>query len=105
MREHRLLLTFAALVATVLLVGALRDGWPYGYFTLLRWVVCAAGVVVAWIAYSWGRSWAVAVFALVAILFNPLAPVYLSRETWQPIDIAVAALFLVAIPLVKPQRE
>ena len=43
-----------------------------------------------------------AVFALVAILFNPLAPVYLSRETWQPIDIAVAVLFLAAIPLVKP---
>ena len=47
MREHRQLLTFAALVAAVLLVGALRDGWPYGYFTLLRWVVCAAGVAVA----------------------------------------------------------
>ena len=88
--------TIPAAVASVLLLGALGQ-WPYGYFTLLRWVTCIAAVIVAYNAYDWGHTWAVWVFGFVAILFNPLVPVYLSRDIWRPIDVATALLFTIAI--------
>ena len=33
-------------------------------------------------------------FVAVALLFNPLFPVHLSRELWAGIDVATAAMFI-----------
>ena len=77
-------------------LGALGP-WPYGYYTLLRWVVCISALMVVYRASHVDRPWAVWTFGLVALLFNPLVPIYLSREIWAPIDVAVAILFVVAI--------
>ena len=33
-------------------------------------------------------------FVGIALLFNPLAPVYLDRGTWRPLDIACGLAFL-----------
>jgi len=86
-----------------MLLGAL-GAWPYGYFTLLRWVVCAAAVFVAIQAYGWKRATWVWAFGLVAALFNPLAPVHLSREVWRPVDLATAALFVAAAVVLSGPR-
>jgi len=88
------------LAAALMLLGALAD-WPYGYYTLLRFVVCGAAVYVAYTAYNWQRMWAVWLFGFIALLFNPLIPIYLSRELWQPIDLVCAMLFLIVAFLVR----
>jgi hypothetical protein len=81
------------LVPAALLLLALLS-FPYGYYTFLRLAVTlSAGLLAYW---SWSRQqplWAIA-FAAVALLFNPLFPVYLDRSTWGPIDVAVAALYI-----------
>lgn len=90
------------LIATVMLLGALAD-WPYGYYQLLRLVVCGVSVYVAFTAYSWQKIWAMWLFGFIALLFNPLIPIHLSRELWQSIDVICAVLFVViAIVLKKP---
>lgn len=81
-----------ALVAALFLLGALGR-WPYGYYVLLRWVVCAAAAYIAFQAHNSNRSGFVWAFGVVAVLFNPLSPIYLNREIWQVIDLLVAALF------------
>ena len=79
----------------ILLVVALLP-WPYGYYQLLRLAVC---VVSAWIAYEqWKHDdafsgWVVA-FGGVALLYNPVMPIHLSREIWSVLNLATAALFL-----------
>ncbi|HEX4592571.1 MAG TPA: DUF6804 family protein, partial [Gemmataceae bacterium] len=82
-------LILPAAVAVAMLIGAAgpRPNW---YFSLLRWVVCAAAVGFAAYGSSSSRVWAGWVFGILAILFNPLVPVRLSRSTWQFIDIASA---------------
>jgi len=93
-----------ALIAAAMLLGALGH-WPYGYYQLLRFVTCGVAVYVAYMAYSWQKIWAVWLFGFVALLFNPLIPIHLSRELWQPIDIVCAALFIViAFVLKKPDE-
>ena len=90
-----------ALIAALLLLAALAD-WPYGYYQLLRLVVCGTGAYVAWVLYHSKYPWATWLFVFIAILFNPLAPIHLSRATWQPVDLACAMLFLLAAIVAKP---
>ena len=47
-----------SLIASAMLLGALA-ALPYGYYQLLRLVVCVAGGCVAFLAYNWEKMWAV----------------------------------------------
>lgn len=40
--------------------------------------------------------WAIVMFGVIALLFNPIVPVHLSRSIWSPIDIAAAVAFIAA---------
>jgi len=64
-------------------------------------MVSAAAVFVAYKSYGWRALWGAWLFGFIAVLFNPLIPVHLWREIWQPIDLAVAAAFLVAAVLLR----
>ena len=75
---------------------------PYGYYIFLRWVVSATALFSVWAAYECKRKSWVFVMGGVAILFNPIIPVYLTKETWIVIDFIVAVVFLVSIFGIKP---
>lgn len=82
------------LVVGIFLLGALGS-WPYIYYQLLRWVVCGVGAYTAYTAYESNRTVWAWVFAIIAIVFNPIAPFFMERETWQILDVAAAILFLI----------
>ena len=67
---------------------------PYGYYTLLRICVSICGGLTAYIDYNAGRKdiWVWLCIA-VAIIFNPIVPVHLSREIWSVLNVLVAGLF------------
>lgn len=85
-----------SLASAVLLLAALGDH-PYGYYTFLRWVVFLSACLVAWVAWESDVKTATFLFATVAVLFNPVAPVFLARSTWLPIDLICAGLFALAV--------
>ncbi|MCP3392054.1 hypothetical protein NLM27_25005 [Bradyrhizobium sp. CCGB12] len=65
---------------------------PYGYYTLLRIVICGFCAVVAAFGFAERSNiWATA-FALLAVLFNPFIPVYLKRQDWLWLDVGAAAI-------------
>jgi len=67
--------------------------WPYAYYVLLRWVIFISASIVAYSFYkSKFPAW-VLTFGGIAFLFNPIYPVYLTREIWAPIDLISAVLF------------
>jgi len=82
----------------LMLFGAIAE-WPYGYYTFLKWITCITSILVAFQAFEKNIDWAKVVFIVIAILFNPLAPIYLSRSTWIPIDIITAIFFIFAIKI------
>ena len=84
-------------VVSTFLFLALLDGWPYEFFILLRVVVFSGAAYVAWIAYQAEREPWAWVLGIVAVLFNPILPLHLTRELWIPIDIAVGAMMLVSV--------
>jgi hypothetical protein len=74
---------------------------PYGYYKLLRWVVCGTGGFTAWEAANSGKDgWAIT-FGIVALVFNPVLPVGLDRATWAWVDLAVAILFVTSITAIR----
>lgn len=92
--------TVARVIAAVMLVLAL-DRNPYSYYILLRWVVCGVSMYGVYMALKLDKlSWFWC-FGSIGLLFNPLIPFYLSRSVWTFVDVAVAILFLVSIPMLR----
>jgi hypothetical protein len=89
-----------AAIAALALFAALGQ-WPYGYYTLLRLVVCGAAAYTAYVMYQWRRPGLAWLFGFVAVLFNPVITVHLSRALWQPIDVACAICFVLVGLLVR----
>lgn len=87
-------LYFAVPAAMALL--ALLD-MPYGYYQLLRLVVAAASVFIAVAAWQRGSHLAVIAFGLLALIYNPIAPLHLKREMWEFVNVGTAVFFLVAL--------
>jgi hypothetical protein len=83
-------------VAGVLLLAGIPTGWPYSFYILLRWVVTISAAIVAYNSYKQEKSFWIWVFGGVAILFNPIAPIYLNKGIWVLIDLVCAVLFFVS---------
>lgn len=61
---------------------------PYGWYMLMRWVVCAASIAAA--LHWYGHSDKSAVAAMViALLFNPIRPIALGRPLWMLVDVLI----------------
>ena len=81
--------------AAMLFVAALPVP-VYGYYVLLRIVVTAVFGYAAYIAFSRDENLLPWLYGLVAVVFNPVIPVYLPKEVWVPIDIAAGLFLLVS---------
>lgn len=95
----------ALLIAAVFLLIALFDGWPYGFFTLLRFVVFATSAYVAWMSYEAKKEKWVWIFGFLAVLFNPFIVIYLNRETWSVIDFIVGIFMIISVLVLKLERK
>lgn len=70
---------------------------PYAYYSLLRWIVFGAS---AYISYGYfekvRKAWAW-VFVLIALIFNPLFPFYMAKESWVIFDMLCGVIFLASV--------
>ncbi|WP_375781496.1 DUF6804 family protein [Burkholderia ubonensis] len=85
------------LCAAGLLIVALTR-WPYGFYIFLRIAICLSALLLTWRSLQSKRKLWTAVMIGVAILFNPLIPIYLKRHSWAVIDLLIAAIFLMCPP-------
>ncbi len=94
----------AIIIAAVFLYLAILGIWPYGFFTFLRFVVCATMAYVAWMAYKSKQEKWVWIFGSIAVIFNPLIPIYLSGGFWSVIDFIVATFLLISKSIFKLEK-
>ena len=81
-------LGFVILAVAIALVPSL----PYGYYSVMRWLVCGS---CAWLALSsyrngleeWAWCWGV-----LAGIYNPIFPVHANRELWSWVNVATIAI-------------
>ena len=82
------------IISGVLLLWALSLH-PYSYFQFLRWFIFISATYTAY-KYSNGKNktW-VWVFGIIAVVFNPIIPFYMAKDTWQLIDVVAGVLFFI----------
>lgn len=99
--DKRRLARLPAIIA-ILLVAAVFGRWPYGFYTLLRLVVCGTSVYLAFLSGAAKSKFWPWLMGGLAILFNPLVPIHLHRSSWQVLDVLAATVLAVFVALRKP---
>jgi len=75
-------------------VAVFSHNLPYDYYTLLRIVVAGISIYAALFLFK-RDGFDFWILLGIALLYNPLIPVHLSRELWIPIDVIVGGYLCV----------
>ena len=90
----------AKVSAVMLVLGVLT--WSWGYYDLLRLIVCGTAAYIAWCAKQEKGERLFWVMLIIAIVYNPVAPVHFERTVWILFNLAAAAAFWLAA--INPKR-
>jgi len=74
-------------VVAALLLWALVPLNPYGYYSVMRWIVCATFIYLAARSYEQQSQTWVWVWGVTAGIYNPIFPVHATREFWSLVNI------------------
>jgi hypothetical protein len=94
--------TFKVLSCAMLMIAPFD--LPYAFYQLLRWLTCLTCIDQAYKYSSSKLQYLTPTFSLIAILYNPLAPITLEKEVWIFINIAIF-IFLIHMDLIKRYIE
>ena len=100
--KNRLTAKLPAVVPAVVLLAAVFGHWPYGFYTLMRLIVCGCAIYLAVEAKRMGSAAWPWVLGGVAVLFNPIVPMRMHRSDWQIVDSFAAITLIVFATLYEP---
>ena len=70
---------------------------PYGYYTLLRWIVFGLSIYYSYRYWELPeKGWAMA-FLTIALIFNPIFLISFGKLIWSVVDLLVAIYYLISI--------
>lgn len=81
-------------IPVIVLLIALAPGHPYSYFIFLRWVVCACALLFVGMFHGHHLHPWMYGFGFVALLYNPIIRVHLTRDIWATLNVLTIAAFL-----------
>jgi len=81
------------MISGIILLIGIPSWLPYGYYIILRIAIFISSILIAYRFYKKSLTFWAFVFGAVGLLFNPLMPVYMSKESWIPIDFITAIIF------------
>ncbi len=74
---------------------------PYSYYQFLRWIVCASSLWFLLYAIKHRALGIALVLGLLAVTYNPLAPIRFGRGTWAVVNaVSALAIALIAVSVV-----
>jgi len=82
-----------AVIASIVLLVLAIFPWPYGYYTLLRLIVCLTAALLAWVSHKRQMVQWVWIMVFSAVVFNPVIVVHFGKELWAVIDLITAIVF------------
>lgn len=71
-------------------IVALSPALTYGYYTVMRWVVCGLCIWLSLSARSARQEPWIWVWAILAGIYNPIFPVHADRNVWFFVNILTA---------------
>ncbi len=82
------------LVVTAVFCFVAIGNLPYGFYQILRWIVCGTAIGSAFsLRYHPGWMWGM---FFIAMVFNPIFPIHLDKPLWRIFDGGSGIAFLSA---------
>lgn len=94
-------LHFIAAAMLLLAVGKM----PYDYYNIMRLVVCVIGGICTYYALTSQFQWVGWVFILIVVLFNPIMPMHLEKDSWRIANIVAAGWFTISVFLIRSRAS
>ena len=88
-----------------MLLWALNPENPYGYYILLRVVLCAICAFLAFRALDIGSDRWVWILGVTAVIYNPIIRIHLTREIWSVVNIATIVVLSITFGALRKQSE
>mgnify|MGYP000938867514 FL=1 len=89
-KEYR---TLFSKIATITLLIAVIPVWPYFFYQALKLVIFGAAAFSVYLYHKEKNKKWMLVMIGIAIVFNPINPLYFGHFIWSIVDIVVAVLF------------
>lgn len=87
-----------------MIVLAIPQIWAYGYYELLRIVVSVTGLLNIYQIIRYKIKGGPIIMIIITVLFNPIIPVNLSKDTWIFLDfISAICMFVISSEFDKNQ--
>jgi len=67
---------------------------PYGYYIILRILIFSISIMMIISSKYVESKWFFYLPVFIAIIYNPIIPIYLSKANWVRIDVIVAIIFI-----------
>ena len=85
------------ILVVVLLLWALIPTNPYGYYSVMRWIVCSSFIYLAVRSHKQHLQTWVWVWGVAAGIYNPIFPVHATREFWSLVNVVTIGLVTFAV--------
>lgn len=80
-------------IAAIALLIAVVPIWPYFFYQFLKLVVFGAAAHSVYLYHKEKNTQCMVIMIVIAIIFNPINPLYFGHFLWSIADIVVAILF------------
>ena len=91
-------------VAAAMLLLALTPDMPYGYYVLLRWIMCGILAFLAFVALERKKSEWVWILGIAAAIYNPFVTIHLGKEIWSIANVITIVVVLVSVSKLKERK-
>jgi hypothetical protein len=88
MKQNKYIFLFLALIILLAIFKM-----PYFYYQLLRWIVCSVLIKLSYDFYLENKRQNLP-FIAIAVVFNPIAPIYFGVWIWKLIDLITGLFFI-----------
>ncbi|GJQ58448.1 MAG: hypothetical protein D8M57_14535 [Candidatus Scalindua sp. AMX11] len=92
-------------IASIMLLAALNPENPYGYYVLLRWVVCGIFAFLAFQALEQEKKEWVWVLGITAAVYNPFFRMHLGRDIWSVVNVVTIGIAIASIFKLKGKKN
>lgn len=92
-------------IGIAMLLWALNPENPYGYYVLLRIVICAIFAFLAFKAFEKDNNAWVWMCGVTAVIYNPIVRIHLTREIWTAVNVVTIVLLGMTIVVLRKGRS
>lgn len=80
-------------IATIALMIAVVPIWPYFFYQFLKIAIFGASAFSVYLYHKEKNTKWMMIMIVIAIIFNPINPLYFGHFLWSIVDIVIAILF------------